>query len=212
MYAAYCVSWHPSKRNSALLSANIDLNECVRRGMDGGKPSSLPTRVGFMPMILPQNSRVRNGSRKVKPPKKGRTTKSAQKAMVITFFDYRRVGGWFRELHFHAETVDEGPHPKKAAGPRLDVEAPSRQRSTSRFATSDRISCAQADPGCIANLYSPDLAPNDFYLYPTAKKDLKGKCFPIIIFMARVWVFIEQLLYFLKNLFKIYIIYLKLIP
>ncbi len=86
-------------------------------------------------------------------------------------------GGWFRVLHLHAETVDKGPHPKEAARPRLDVEAPSRQRLTSRFATSDRISRAQADPGCTTPLYSPDLAPNDFYLHPTAKKDLKGKRF-----------------------------------
>ncbi len=37
-------------------------SECVHKE----EASSLPTRVGFMPIILPQNSRVQNGSRKVK--------------------------------------------------------------------------------------------------------------------------------------------------
>ncbi len=87
-------------------------------------------------------------------------------------------GGWFRVPHLRTETVDEGPHPEEAAGPCSDMEAPSQQRSTSHFTTSDQISHAQADPGCTAPPYRPDLAPNVFYLYPMAKKDLKGKHFP----------------------------------
>ncbi len=53
---------------------------------------------------------VKKGER---PPKKGRRTKSAQKVMVITFFDYPSVsagtekGDWFRVLHLCAEAVDE---------------------------------------------------------------------------------------------------------
>ncbi len=42
-------------------------SKCVRKEGDGWwETSSLPTRVGFMPLILPQNSRLWNRSRKVK--------------------------------------------------------------------------------------------------------------------------------------------------
>ncbi len=139
MHAGYRISWHPSKRNSALLSANIGVNACVRMGTDGRKPSSLPTRVGFMPMICHKTAEYGMGQERWKSSKKRTRDQVCLEGDGHNLFRLpwghvhssvlagTEEGGSFRVLHLRAETVDEGPHPEEAAGPCSDVEAPSQQ-------------------------------------------------------------------------------------
>lgn len=121
-------------------------------------------------------------------PKKPRAQKSAAKAMVITFFDYRGM--------VYTHTVPQGQTingvyyisvlrqlikdhiPKKR--PDLvgrwklhhDNARPHVANAVLQFLAKKGIETVPHPP------YSPDLAPNDFFLYPQAKKELKGRRFP----------------------------------
>ncbi len=186
--------------------------------------------------------------------------------MVITFFNYRGVvynhqcrlapkkGVHSKYYISMLKQLMKDHIPQKQPDLVLmwKLQAPSRQRSTSRFATSDQISRAQEDPGCTPHRFSPDLVSNDlpvahgqkrpqgeaFSIHRCCCKSFTGDfkatvetrlrtCIPglatllervhclelrlfwawpqcrcpifrIIIFMARVWVFIEQPSYILS--------------
>lgn len=121
------------------------------------------------------------------PPKKARVQKSAAKAMVITFFDYK--GMVYTHVVPHGTTVTANYYkevlrqlmkdhiPKKR--PELigkwklhhDNARPHVANVVTEFLHSKNVRSVPHPP------YSPDIAPCDFYLYPQAKKDLKGRRF-----------------------------------
>lgn len=121
------------------------------------------------------------------PPKKARVQKSAAKALVITFFDYR--GMVYTHTVPQGQTVTAAYYitvlkqlmkdhiPKKR--PDLvkkwklhhDNARPHVAHAVTEFLAQKNVKTVPHPP------YSPDLAPNDFFLYPTAKKDLKGRRF-----------------------------------
>lgn len=121
-------------------------------------------------------------------PKKPRAQKSAAKAMVVTFFDYR--GMVYTHTVPQGQTINAEYYisvlkqlmkdhiPKKR--PDLvgrwklhqDNARPHVANAVVDFLAMKNVETVPHPP------YSPDLAPNDFFLYPQAKRELKGRRFP----------------------------------
>lgn len=122
------------------------------------------------------------------PPKKARATKSAAKAMVITFFDYR--GMVYTHTVPQGQTITAAYYIAVLKQLMKDHIPKKRPDLVGRWKLHQdnarpHVAFAALDFLCRKNVetvphppYSPDLAPNDFFLYPTAKKSLKGRRFP----------------------------------
>ena len=122
------------------------------------------------------------------PPKKARVSKSAAKTMIITFFD--KKGMVYNHVVPRGQTVNAEyyvgvlqklirPHiqkkrPEYTSGRwklHQDNARPHVAHLVMEFLSHRHVQVIPHPP------YSPDLAPCDFYLYPTAKKQVKGRRF-----------------------------------
>ena len=140
----------------------------------------------YDPALKQQSSEwVRKGGSR---PLKARAAKSALKVMVITFFDMK--GMIYTHTVPHGQTVNakyyvevlhqlmrihipqKRPEMKNGAWKlHHDNARPHVATIVTEFLSKKNVEVIPHPP------YSPDLAPCDFYLYPTAKKDLKGRRF-----------------------------------
>ncbi len=191
-----CAHWIPCPLTLKQKKQHVTLcehsSECVRKEVDRWWKTIITAdgswTYAYDPALKQQSTEwVKKGEG---PPRKGRATKSTQKAMVITFFNYRGVvhthqcrlapkNGVDSEYYISVLKQLMKDHiPKKW----LDlIRMQKLHHGNARPHVSQRVTefLAHKQIQVVPHpLYSPDLAPNDFYLYPTAKKDLKGKHFP----------------------------------
>ena len=122
------------------------------------------------------------------PPKKARGNKSAAKTMIITFFN--KEGMVYNHVVPNKQTVNAQyyvdvlrklirPHiqrkrPQYTKGRwklHRDNARPHTAKVVTEFLEERKIEIVPHPP------YSPDLAPCDFHLYPTLKKNIKGRRF-----------------------------------
>ena len=118
-------------------------------------------------------------------PQKQRGQKSAKKCSAITFFD--KKGMIYTHYVPQGQTVNS-PYFIEVLKQLMKVHIARKRLEYKKENWKLHMQCAVLirlilSPGIELVLhpaYSPDLAPNDFFLYPGAKKDIKGRHFESI--------------------------------
>ncbi len=163
----------------------------LRKVMNGGWWLLWQMKVGFMLIIWLQSNKAHNGCKKATDHRKKEEQWSPWirqwsllSSITTAWYIYSNMSNENHRYHYQCvvlrrspEAAHEGSHTQKVTRPRWKMEI-AQQCATSRHPWCNCVPRKKNVDLVSSLIYSRDLAPNNFFLYLTAKKELKGELFP----------------------------------